>query len=102
MCIGIAGVDVTDGCYMGHVFEEGVDPDNFIMGIDVHGKLGTHSTSSGMRLSDVLNDHKKIAELEATVAGLTAQLKEQAAQIQKANAQIQMSKPTTEVALNNP
>ena len=102
ICIGIDGVDVTDGCYIGHVFQEGIDPDNFVIGIDVHGKIGTHATSSAMRLSELLKDHKKVAELELTVAAVTAQLKEQAAQIQKVSVQVQMNKPTTKVVLNNP
>lgn len=45
ICIGIAGVDVTDGCYIGHVFEEPLDPDNLPMAIDVHGKVGTLASS---------------------------------------------------------
>ena len=102
ICIGIAGVDVTDGCYIGHVFQEGIDPDNFIMGIDVNGKVGTHAVASGMRLTDLLKDHEKVTQLEASVAALTAQLKEQAAQIQEVSAQIQISKPKTNIALNNP
>jgi Chaperone of endosialidase len=45
ICIGIVGVDVSDGCYIGHVFEEPLDPDNLPMAIDVHGKVGTLPSS---------------------------------------------------------
>jgi trimeric autotransporter adhesin len=45
ICIGIVGVDVTDGCYIGHVFEEPLDPDNLAMAIDVNGKVGTLPSS---------------------------------------------------------
>jgi len=45
ICIGAAGVDVTDGCYIGHVFEEPLDPDNLAMAIDVNGKVGTLPSS---------------------------------------------------------
>jgi hypothetical protein len=45
ICIGITGVNVTDGCYIGHVFEEPLDPDNLAMAIDVHGKVGTLPSS---------------------------------------------------------
>jgi hypothetical protein len=45
ICIGIAGVDVTDGCYIGRVFEEPLDPDNLPMAIDVNGKVGSLPTS---------------------------------------------------------
>ncbi len=45
ICIGIVGVDTTDGCYIGHVFQEAIDPDNLAMAIDVHGKAGTPASS---------------------------------------------------------
>ena len=45
ICIGAAGVDVTDGCYIGHVFEEPLDPDHLSMAIDVSGKVGTPASS---------------------------------------------------------
>ena len=45
ICIGIAGVDQTDGCYIGHVFEEALDPDHLAMAIDVNGKVGTPGSS---------------------------------------------------------
>jgi len=45
ICIGAAGVDVTDGCYIGHVFEEPLDPDHLAMAIDVNGKVGTPASS---------------------------------------------------------
>ena len=55
-----------------------------------------------------LNEHRKVQELEATVAQqqkgmevLTAQLKEQAAQIQRVSAQIELSKPAPQTVLNN-
>jgi trimeric autotransporter adhesin len=45
ICIGIAGVDTTDSCYIGHVFEEALDPDHLAMAIDVNGKVGTPASS---------------------------------------------------------
>jgi hypothetical protein len=45
ICIGATGVDVTDGCYIGHVFEEALDPDHLAMAIDVNGKVGTPGSS---------------------------------------------------------
>ena len=45
ICIGSPGVDVTDGCYFGHVFEEALDPDHLAMAIDVNGKVGTPGSS---------------------------------------------------------
>ncbi len=59
-------------------------------------------------LNEFLKEHKKVQNLEVTVAQqqkgmevLTAQLKEQAAQIQKVSAQVQMAKPATKVAVGN-
>src|SRR5262249_8450437 len=60
ICIGIAGVDVTDGCYIGHVFEEALDPDNLPMAIDVNGKVGT--LPSSRRFKDGIKAMDKASE----------------------------------------
>jgi len=60
ICIGIVGVDVTDGCYIGHVFEEPLDPDNLTMAIDVHGKVGT--LASSRRFKDDIKPMDKTSE----------------------------------------
>ena len=64
---------------------------------------------NAMLLNEFLKEHKKVEELQATVAQqqkgmevLTAQLKEQAIQIQKVSAQIEMSKPAPQVVVNKP
>jgi hypothetical protein len=61
-----------------------------------------------MLLNEFLKEHKKVEELQSTVAQqqkgmevLTAQLKEQAAQIQKVSAQLEASKPAPKVVNNN-
>jgi len=46
--------------------------------------------------------NRKVEELQATVAQLTQQLKEQAAQIQKVSAQLEVSKPAPQVVVNKP
>ena len=62
-----------------------------------------------MLLNEFLKEHKKVQNLEVTVAQqqkgmevLTAQLKEQAAQIQKVSAQLEVSKPASQVVANKP
>ena len=100
-------VSTTEGAsaaYVGGVNNQPCDPDScFVVGADVNNKLGTHTTSAArLRVIDVLQDHKKVAELEATVATLATQLKEQAARIQKITVPVQLRKPTKEVALNSP
>jgi hypothetical protein len=64
---------------------------------------------NAMLLNEFLKEHKKVQDLETTVARqqkgmetLTAQLKDQAAQIQKVSAQLEVSKPPTQLALNTP
>jgi len=62
---------------------------------------------NAMLLNEFLKEHKKVQDLEATVAQqqkgmdvLTAQLKEQAAQIQKVSAQLEVSKPAPQTVAN--
>jgi Chaperone of endosialidase len=64
---------------------------------------------NAMLLNEFLKEHRKVEDLEATVAQqakglevLTAQLKEQAAQIQKVSAQLETSKPAPAVVVNTP
>src|SRR4029077_4896784 len=60
---------------------------------------------NAMLLNEFLKEHQKVEDLkkdfQATVAQLTAQLKEQAAQIQKVDAKLEASKPAPQV-VNNP
>ncbi|HEY7000326.1 MAG TPA: tail fiber domain-containing protein [Candidatus Udaeobacter sp.] len=64
---------------------------------------------NNMLLNEFLKEHKKVQDLETTVAQqqkgmeiLTAQLKEQTAQIQKVSAQLQVSKPAPQVVATKP
>src|SRR3989440_3913771 len=64
---------------------------------------------NSMLLNEFLKEHKKVQNLETTVAQqakgmevLTAQLKEQAAQIQKVSAQVEVNKPAPQVVTNKP
>jgi len=80
----------------------------------VHGKDGEtvsvhYEQINSMLLNEFLKEHKKVQDLEATVAQqqkgmevLTAQLQEQAAQIQKVSAQLEMNKPAAKVVVNKP
>jgi hypothetical protein len=60
ICIAIPGVDVSDGCYIGHVFEEALDPDHLDMAIDVNGKVGTPTSSR--RFKDDIKPMDKTSE----------------------------------------
>jgi Chaperone of endosialidase len=84
-----------------------VNPDLVIT--DPDGKPATLRFLSiqAMLLNEFLKEHRKVEELQATVAQqqkqmevFMAQLKEQAAQIQKVSAQLQTSKPAPQVVVN--
>jgi trimeric autotransporter adhesin len=67
-----------------------------------------YESINAMLLNEFLKEHKKVQELEATVAQqhkgmevLAAQLKEQASQIQKVSARLEVSKPAPRTAVNN-
>jgi hypothetical protein len=86
-----------------------INPDLVVR--DKEGKILTvrYDQVNAMLLNEFLKEHKKVKDLEATVAEqekgmeiLTAQLKEQAAQIQKVSAQIEVSRPAPQVVLNKP
>jgi len=86
-----------------------VDP-----GLVTHGRDGEtvsvhYEQINSMLLNEFLKEHKRVAQLQATVAQqqkgmevLTAQLKEQAAKIEKVSAQREMSKPAAKVVVNKP
>jgi hypothetical protein len=106
----VAGVSVggqlDNSCYIGNIKNAAVhDGTASAVIVDQDGKLGTTTFSSqgGQQLSfnDLLKQQKQMQNLEAAVAVLTAQLKEQAAQIQKVSAQLEASKPAPQV-VNNP
>jgi hypothetical protein len=65
ICIGIPGVNVTDGCYIGHIFQESIDPDNLGIAIDVHGKVGTPASSRRFK-----NDIKPMDKASEVILGL--------------------------------
>ena len=53
-----------------------------------------------MLLNEFLKEHKKVQELENTVANLAVTVKDQAAQIQKVSAHIEISRPTPQIVRN--
>src|SRR5436309_4937424 len=85
-----------------------VNPDLVVQHKD--GEISTvrYEQVNAMLLNEFLKEHKKVQNLEVTVAQqqkgmevLTAQLKEQATQIQKVSAQLEVNKPATKVAGGN-
>jgi hypothetical protein len=112
---GVSGVssafgEVDDSCYIGNIFGATIDVGTAVaVGVDGDGKLGTMAVDAngnkvpvssliGTQQQAMLN--RKVEELQATVAQLTQQLKDQGAQIQKVSAQLEVSKPAPRTVAN--
>jgi hypothetical protein len=80
---------------------EKVNPD--LIARDADGKPYTvhYDAVNAMLLNEFLKEHKKVEQLEGTIASLAATVKEQAAQIQRVSAQIEAGKPAPQVVNNN-
>ena len=84
-----------------------VNPDLVVQHKD--GEISTvrYEQVNAMLLNEFLKEHKKVQNLEVTIAQqakgmevLTAQLKEQAAQIQKVSAQVEVNKAAPQTVAN--
>jgi len=82
-----------------------VNPDLVVRDEDGKPYSVRYDAVNAMLLNEFIKEHRKVEDLkkdfQATVAQLTAQLREQAAQIQKVSAQLEASKPAPQV-VNNP
>jgi hypothetical protein len=78
-----------------------VNPDLVVR--DENGEVYTvrYDAVNAMLLNEFVKEHKKVEQLEDTIASLAATVKEQASQIHKVSAQLQLSKPTPQTVLNN-
>jgi hypothetical protein len=88
---------------------EKVSPDLVVR--DKEGKPYTvrYDQVNAMLLIEFLKEHRKVQELEATIEKqekgmqiVMARLEEQAAQLQRVSAEIEMSRPATQVVVNDP
>ena len=95
----------------GLIAEEVAEVDPQLVAYRQNGEVNAvhYEQINNMLLNEFLKEHKKVEQLQATVAQqqkgmevLTAQLKEQAVQLQKVSAQLEMSQPATKVVLNKP
>jgi hypothetical protein len=78
---------------------EEVNPDLVVR--DKEGKVNTvhYEAINAMLLNEFIKEHKKVEELQATVASLAVTLKQQAAQIQKVSAQIKLKNGSWEMVV---
>ena len=60
ICIGTSGQNVSDGFYVGNVFETFIDADNLPVRIDFRGRLGTQTSSR--RFKDHIAPMEKASE----------------------------------------
>jgi len=95
--------DIKDTPQFGLIAEEVEKINPNLVVRDKEGKPYTvrYDAVNAMLLNEFLKEHKKTEQLEATVAGLVATVKEQATQIQKVSAQLEASKPAPQM-VNNP
>jgi trimeric autotransporter adhesin len=80
---------------------EKVNPD--LVARDEQGKPYTvrYDAVNAMLLNEFLKEHRKVEQLEATVANLVTTVKEQASEMQKVRAQLQLSKPAPPTIASN-
>jgi hypothetical protein len=98
--------DKTNTAQFGLIAEEVAEVNPDLVVRDKNGELLTvrYDAVNAMLLNEFLKEHQKVEDLkkdfQATVAQLTAQLREQAEQIQKVSAQLEASKPAPQVVNN--
>jgi hypothetical protein len=94
--------DSTGTPQFGLIAEEvaAVNPDLVVR--DENGEIYTvrYDAVNAMLLNEFLKEHKKVEELQGTVAALAKTVKEQAAQIQKVSAQLEVNKHEPRTAAN--
>jgi len=106
--------------FIAGIFDRAVDVDTAVpVFVDDTGKLGTILVDANgnkvavpspqVMLNEMLKEHKKVEEQQASISQLksemqttVAQLKEQAAQIQKVSAQVEVNKPAPQVVASKP
>ena len=102
-------IERTQSPAFGLIAEEVAEVNPTLVARNAQGQPETvhYEMVNAMMLNEFLKEHKKVQNLEATVAQqqkametFTAQLKEQAAQIQKVSAQLEVQKPATKVVNN--
>src|SRR5262249_32176707 len=88
--------DKTNTPWFGLIAEDVAKVNPALIGVDKEGKpyCVAYDKVNAMLLNEFLKEHRKVQELEATVAKLTAV-------VEKESAQLELSKPAPQTALNN-
>ena len=95
--------DKTNTPQFGLIAEEVADVQPDLVARDKNGDIYTvrYDAVNAMLLNEFLKEHRKVENLEATVASLAVTVKEQAAQLQKVSAEVEINKPVVKVAGTN-
>ena len=95
--------DKTNTPQFGLIAEEVADVQPDLVARDKNGDIYTvrYDAVNAMLLNEFLKEHRKVENLEATVASLAATVKEQAAQLQKVSAEVKINEPVVKVTGTN-
>ena len=85
------------------VAEEVAEVDSQLVSPDKNGEISSvhYEQINNMLLNEFLKEHKKVEELQATVAQQQKGIEALMAQVQKVSAQIQVNNPALQMAANN-
>jgi Chaperone of endosialidase len=94
--------DKANTAQFGLIAEEVAEVNPELVIRDKEGKPYTvrYDAVNAMLLNEFLKEHKRVEQLDGTVANLMAIVKAQAAQIEMVNAQFQMNKPAPRIVKN--
>ena len=104
-------IDRTQNLSFGLIAEEVAEVNPGLVAHNAQGQPESvhYEMVNAMLLNEFLKEHKKVQNLETTVAQqqkgievLITQLKQQAAQLQRVSAQIELNKPMPKVVTNKP
>ena len=104
-------IDRTQSLAFGLIAEEVAEVNPGLVAHNAQGQPESvhYEMVNAMLLNEFLKEHKKVQNLETTVAQqqkgievLITQLKQQAAQLQRVSAQIEVNKPMPKVVTNKP
>jgi hypothetical protein len=95
--------DKTGTPQFGLIAEEVADVNPDLVVRNENGEIYTvrYDAVNAMLLNEFLKEHKKVEQLEGTIASLAATVKEQASLIQRVSAQLEVSKPAPQTVLNS-
>jgi len=106
ICIGAAGANVDNTCFIGNI--SGVGVDGVAVCVATTGQLGECPAASPLSANELLKQQRVVRELKATterqatmIALQERQIKALTAGLQQVSAQLELNKPAPQTVLNN-